>query len=131
MPGRPDLAPPDGLAPGERAGRGALAVLSEIARLLNSRVDVQSAFDEVLRLVTELLGLRTAWLFLQGPAGRRLVFTSAHGLPPAGLPARTPWRVGWESRCGACSAAVTRRPLWSPTGPRRWYEWRTNRSTTP
>ncbi|NLG69643.1 MAG: GAF domain-containing protein, partial [Firmicutes bacterium] len=83
MPGRPDLAPPDGLAPGERAGRGALAVLSEIARLLNSRVDVQSAFDEVLRLVTELLGLRTAWLFLQGPAGRRLVFTSAHGLPAA------------------------------------------------
>ncbi|HEY8425134.1 MAG TPA: GAF domain-containing protein [Limnochordales bacterium] len=83
MPGRPDPTRTDSLGQGERAGRGALAVLSEIARLLNSRVDVESAFDEVLRLVTELLGLRTAWLFLQGPAGRRLVFAAAHGLPPA------------------------------------------------
>ncbi|HEY8498772.1 MAG TPA: GAF domain-containing sensor histidine kinase [Limnochordales bacterium] len=58
-------------------------MLGEIARLLNSRVDIESAFDEVLRLVTELLGLRTAWLFLQGRTGRRLVFAAAHGLPPA------------------------------------------------
>lgn len=63
--------------------RGSLDVLSEIARLLNSRVDVESAFDEVLRLVTQLLGLRTAWLFLLRPPGRRLFFSAAHALPPA------------------------------------------------
>ena len=82
------MAEPAGAPPAHtlRVGggrRGSLEVLSEIARLLNSRADVESAFDEVLRLVTELLGLRTAWLFLLRPPGRRLLFSAAHGLPPA------------------------------------------------
>lgn len=58
-------------------------MLGELARLLNSRADVEAAFDDVLRLVTELLGLRTAWLFQLQPPGRRLAFRAAFGLPPA------------------------------------------------
>ncbi len=67
---------------GDRRARS-LEVLSEIARLLNARVDVESALDEALQLVTRLLGLKAAWLFLQQPSGRRLQLAAAHGLPPA------------------------------------------------
>ena len=51
--------------------------------MLNARVDVESALDEALQLVTRLLGLKAAWLFLQQPSGRRLLLAAAHGLPPA------------------------------------------------
>ncbi|WP_324717380.1 GAF domain-containing sensor histidine kinase [Carboxydochorda subterranea] len=61
----------------------ALEVLDRIARLLNSRADVEAALDEVLALVVRLLRLRTAWLFLSAPHGRRLGVTAAHALPPA------------------------------------------------
>lgn len=75
------------LPPGKPAGSEqtarSLGVLSEIARLLNSRVDIESALDEVLQLVTRLLGLQTAWLFLVRGPGRRLEFAAAWSLPPA------------------------------------------------
>ncbi|MEW6048486.1 MAG: GAF domain-containing protein, partial [Bacillota bacterium] len=76
-----------------------LQILTDIARLLNSRADIEAALDEVLRLVTQLLGLRTAWLFLAEPPGRRLSLASAYQLPPA-LQAngREPLRWRW-CRC--------------------------------
>ena len=80
---------------GSQGRARSLEVLSEIARLLNARVDVEPALDEVLQLVTRLLGLQAAWVFLQQPPGRRLHLTAACGLPPAlEADGRRPLRVG-------------------------------------
>jgi two-component system, NarL family, sensor kinase len=41
-----------------------LAVLYDIASYLNRQIDVHDALHEILRRVTELLGLRTGWVWL-------------------------------------------------------------------
>jgi two-component system, NarL family, sensor kinase len=45
-------------------GNRELAVLYDIAGYLNRQIDVHDALYEVLRRVTELLGLRTGWVWL-------------------------------------------------------------------
>ncbi len=59
-----------------------LTILNHIAETLNRATDLQTALDETLASVVELLGLQTGWIFLLDDAGK--LYTAAyHDLPPA------------------------------------------------
>lgn len=58
-----------------------LAILYAIAGYLNRQVDVHEALQEVLTRVTELLGLRTAWVWVLNDAGAPIL-AAAQNLPP-------------------------------------------------
>ncbi|GHO44306.1 GAF domain-containing sensor histidine kinase [Ktedonospora formicarum] len=58
-----------------------LAVLYDIASYLNHIVDVHEALQEVLARVTELLGLRTGWVWLLNEWGHTYLAAS-QALPP-------------------------------------------------
>jgi len=58
-----------------------LAVLYAIAGYLNHKVDVHEALQEVLAKVTELLGLRTGWVWLLNERGSPYS-AAAQALPP-------------------------------------------------
>lgn len=58
-----------------------LAVLYDIAGYLNHIVDVHEALQEVLARVTELLGLRTGWVWLLNEWGQTYLAAS-QALPP-------------------------------------------------
>ncbi|GCE18829.1 hypothetical protein [Dictyobacter kobayashii] len=75
-------------------GNRELAVLYAIAGYLNRQVDVHDALQEVLAHVTQLLGLRTAWVWIFDDRGDPIVAASQH-LPPylADHP---------ERMCGSC-----------------------------
>ncbi|GAC1618367.1 MAG: sensor histidine kinase [Ktedonobacteraceae bacterium] len=62
-------------------GNRELAVLYAIAGYLNRQVDVHEALQEVLAHVTDLLGLRTGWVWLFAEDGQPRVAASQH-LPP-------------------------------------------------
>lgn len=70
-------------------GNRELAILYSIAGYLNHKVDVHEALQEVLARVTELLGLRTAWVWLLDEQGQPRL-AAALALPPylADHPAR-------------------------------------------
>ncbi|HEV8354764.1 MAG TPA: GAF domain-containing sensor histidine kinase [bacterium] len=59
-----------------------LRILNAIAEALNSAPDVQQALDRTLALVTDLLGLRTGWIWLLDPETRHFYSASARQLPP-------------------------------------------------
>lgn len=59
-----------------------LRILNAIAEALNSAPDVQQALDRTLELVTDLLGLRTGWIWLQDPQSRQFYSAAARDLPP-------------------------------------------------
>lgn len=62
-------------------GNRELAVLYSIAGYLNHKVDVHEALQEVLAHVTELLGLRTSWIWLLDEQGEPRL-AAALALPP-------------------------------------------------
>jgi two-component system NarL family sensor kinase len=62
-------------------GNRELAVLYEIAGYLNRQIDVHDALHEVLRRVTELLGLRTGWVWLLDEHNETYL-AAARNLPP-------------------------------------------------
>ena len=62
-------------------GNRDLAVLYEIAGYLNRQIDVHEALQEVLARVTELLELRTGWVWVFDEHGTSVVAASQH-LPP-------------------------------------------------
>src|SRR5579859_2128666 len=66
-----------------------LAVLYDIAGYLNHKVEVHEALHEVLTRVTDLLGLRTGWVWLLNERGEPYL-AAAEALPPylADHPAR-------------------------------------------
>ncbi|GCF10424.1 GAF domain-containing sensor histidine kinase [Dictyobacter arantiisoli] len=80
-------------------GNRDLAVLYAIAGYLNRQVDVHEALQEVLVHVTDLLGLRTSWVWLFDARGEPIVAASQH-LPPylADHP---------ERMCGTCACLDT------------------------
>ena len=59
-----------------------LAILNAIAEALNSSVDVQQALERTLSLVTELLGLRTGWVWLLDAETDQFYLAAAQSLPP-------------------------------------------------
>lgn len=59
-----------------------LRILNAIAEALNSAPDVQQALDRTLELVTDLLGLRTGWIWLVDPESGRFYSAAARDLPP-------------------------------------------------
>src|SRR5215472_4198277 len=62
-------------------GNRELAVLYDIAGYLNRQIDVHKALQEVLRRVTELLGLRTGWVWLLDEQGQTYL-AAEQNLPP-------------------------------------------------
>jgi two-component system, NarL family, sensor kinase len=62
-------------------GNRELAVLYDIAGYLNRQIDVHDALHEVLRRVTDLLGLRTGWVWLLDERGETYL-AAAQNLPP-------------------------------------------------
>ncbi len=62
-------------------GNRELAVLYAIAGYLNRQVDVHDALQEVLTHVTDLLGLRTGWVWIFDEKGEPVVAASRY-LPP-------------------------------------------------
>jgi two-component system NarL family sensor kinase len=58
-----------------------LGILYEIAGYLNRQIDVHEALQEVLARVTELLGLRTGWVWIFNEQGEPVVAASQY-LPP-------------------------------------------------
>jgi two-component system NarL family sensor kinase len=62
-------------------GNRELAILYAVAGYLNHKVDVQEALQEVLARVTELLGLRTGWVWLLNEQGQPYLAAS-QALPP-------------------------------------------------
>lgn len=75
-------------------GNRELAVLYTIASYLNRQVDVHDALQEVLTHVTQLLGLRTGWVWIFDEKGEPVV-AADQSLPPylADHP---------ERMCGSC-----------------------------
>jgi two-component system NarL family sensor kinase len=60
-----------------------LSVLNEIARELNRSVELDEALGFTLSQVAELLGLRTAWIWLLDDASPEPYLAAARDLPPA------------------------------------------------
>jgi two-component system NarL family sensor kinase len=58
-----------------------LAILNSISQALNGAADVGAALDATLTLVADLLGLRSAWVWLLDPEGRPYLAASRR-LPP-------------------------------------------------
>jgi two-component system, NarL family, sensor kinase len=59
-----------------------LSILNHIAETLNRTTEIQTALDDTLVSVVELLGLQTGWIFLLDDSGK--LYTAAyHDLPPA------------------------------------------------
>jgi two-component system NarL family sensor kinase len=72
-----------------------LFILNHIAETLNRTSDIQTALDDTLASVVELMGLQTGWIFLLDDAGK--LYTAAyHELPPALEYPGPAW-------CGGCS----------------------------
>lgn len=67
-----------------------LFVLNHIAETLNRTSDIQSALDDTLASVVELMGLQTGWVFLLNDAGK-LYLAAHHELPPALDYPGSPW----------------------------------------
>lgn len=59
-----------------------LRILNSIAEALNSSPTVQQALDRTLALVTKLLGLDTAWIWLLDPETRHFYSGAVRNLPP-------------------------------------------------
>jgi len=59
-----------------------LRILNAIAEALNSAPDVQQALERTLALVTDLLGLRTGWVWLLDPDTHQFYSAAARHLPP-------------------------------------------------
>jgi two-component system NarL family sensor kinase len=60
-----------------------LSVLNEIARELNRSVELGEALGFTLSQVAELLGLRTAWIWLLDDSSPEPYLAAARNLPPA------------------------------------------------
>jgi two-component system NarL family sensor kinase len=60
-----------------------LSVLNEIARQLNRSVEIGEALGFTLSQVAELLGLRTAWIWLLDDSSPEPYLAAARNLPPA------------------------------------------------
>lgn len=60
-----------------------LSILNAIAEGLNRALDLDEALENTLELVAELLGLRTAWLWLLDESGDEFYLAAARYLPPA------------------------------------------------
>lgn len=59
-----------------------LVILNSIAEALNSAPDVRQALERTLALVTDLLGLRTGWIWLLDPETQKFYSAAAQHLPP-------------------------------------------------
>jgi sigma-B regulation protein RsbU (phosphoserine phosphatase) len=87
-----------------------LKTLNEIAQTLNQAVDVQSALDDTLVHLVEIMGLETGWIFLQDETavepwwGKNYVLAAHTNLPPS-LDLNNPeiWRTGCDCQ-GFCNA---------------------------
>ena len=72
--------------PGRQEGElTRLRALNRVITELNRSADVQTALDTTLETLVEVMGLRTAWVYLlgdSGPAQPPFVLAAARGLPP-------------------------------------------------
>lgn len=59
-----------------------LRILNAIAEALNSSHDEQRALERTLGLVTDLLGLRTGWIWLRDPDSGQFYSAASRNLPP-------------------------------------------------
>lgn len=59
-----------------------LSILKEIAEELNRALDVKSALENALGLVTELFGLKTGWVWLLDEASNEPYLAASQRLPP-------------------------------------------------
>jgi serine phosphatase RsbU (regulator of sigma subunit) len=79
-----------------------LVALNQIIETLNRTVDMQSALDNTLARLLEVMGMETGWIFLRDPAsqnlwaGRGYVLAAHKNLPPA-LALDNP--EAWEKGC--------------------------------
>ncbi len=79
-----------------------LVALNQIIETLNRTVDMQSALDNTLARLLEVMGMETGWIFLRDPAsqnlwaGRGYALASHKNLPPA-LALDNP--EAWEKGC--------------------------------
>ena len=65
-----------------RSSRRELEIVGAIAEALNSSPTVQEALDRTLELVTALLRLQTAWIWLLDPETGHIYSAAARNLPP-------------------------------------------------
>lgn len=70
-----------------------LFILNHIAETLNRTTDMQTALDDTLASVIELMGLQTGWIFLLNEEDR-LYLAAFHDLPPALALGGEPWQGG-------------------------------------
>ena len=59
-----------------------LRILYAIADELNAATDLGRALERMLAVVTDLLGLRTGWIWLLDPQTNRFYNAASHNLPP-------------------------------------------------
>jgi len=83
-------------------------VLNEIARELNRSVELGETLGFTLSQVAELLGLRTAWIWLMDDSSPEPYLAAARNLPPA--LADDPRRMNGSGYCIAWT--LTRRAIW-------------------
>ncbi len=74
---------PRPVAPSPSADASAVAILHQVASILNEEPDVVAAMNRVLPRLTAALGLHTAWMFLFQSDGRTVSQIASSGLPPA------------------------------------------------
>lgn len=60
-----------------------VTTLGQIAQILNQTADAEAAMPRILRRVTTLLGLKTAWVFLYRPGTHQVAHIRGYRLPPA------------------------------------------------
>jgi sigma-B regulation protein RsbU (phosphoserine phosphatase) len=92
-----------------------LTALNDIAETLNQATDVQSALQDALVRLVELMGLETGWIFLKDPstknrwAGRGFILAAHHNLPPAmALDRARAWKGGCECQTQCNNGELTR-----------------------
>jgi len=73
-----------------------IEIVGAIATALNSSPSVQQALEQTLALVTELLGLRTGWVWLVDSETGHMYSAASRNLPPY---LQEPGRMGGESWC--------------------------------
>ncbi len=69
-------------APADDRHTRELRILAAIAEALNSAPDVQRALERTLRMVADLLGLHTGWVWLLDPESRQFYSAAVRNLPP-------------------------------------------------
>ncbi|MDJ0837145.1 MAG: SpoIIE family protein phosphatase [Acidobacteriota bacterium] len=101
-------------SPDHRFRRGCLSVtennlasLKEIAEVLNQSVDLSQALGDSLRIISGILDLRTAWIFLKKPGNDNFYLAAHEGVPSAMAPDKPFWCDGCQCNTMARKGLLT------------------------